>query len=72
MAAADMPPGPRAYHALVFAHARAGDAAGALAAIRREYAAGAECAVVDLHTFQQLFLDGMVALKDQHHVTLLL
>ena len=40
MTAADMPPGPRAYHALIFAHARAGNAAGALAAIRREYTAG--------------------------------
>ena len=55
MVAADMPPGPRAYHALVFAHARAGDAAGALAAIRREYMAG------DAHALQ--FLDSYLTLS---------
>ncbi|KAK9823409.1 hypothetical protein WJX72_002547 [[Myrmecia] bisecta] len=34
---AGLPPGPRAYHGLVYAYARANDAAGALAAVQREY-----------------------------------
>ena len=40
MAAAGLPPGPRAWHALVFAYARAGDAEGSLKAIQNESQAG--------------------------------
>lgn len=40
MAAAGLTPGPRAWHALVFAYARAGDAEGSLRAIQSESQAG--------------------------------
>lgn len=41
MARAGLPPGPRAYHALVFAHVKSGTVEGALEAIRREVKSGA-------------------------------
>ena len=40
MEAAGLAPGPRAYHAYVFAHVKANSASGALAAIRRCWEAG--------------------------------
>ncbi len=40
MEAEGMPAGARAYHGLIYAHVRAGDANGALLAIKEEYAAG--------------------------------
>ena len=39
MAAAGLQPGPRAYHALVIANVKAGDAVGALAAAQEGYKA---------------------------------
>lgn len=42
MEAEGMPAGARAYHGLIYAHVRAGDANGALLAIKEEYAAGTD------------------------------
>ncbi len=40
MARSGYPPGPRAYHALVFSHLKGGSVEGALESIRREVKAG--------------------------------
>lgn len=40
-------PGARAYHGLIYAHVRAGDANGALLAIKEEYAAGRLLMILD-------------------------
>ena len=57
MATAGLTPGPRAYHGLVFAYVKAGDAEGALDALRAAHEAGiqpiAESYTVLIHAFMQ-------------------
>jgi hypothetical protein len=53
MRAAGLPPGPRAYHGLVFAHVRDGDWQGALQAARQCAAAGTLLALVCASLQQQ-------------------